>query len=120
MLTQLVMTVTVYTMTEITAEAFGRWLRSLREDRGESLRVVGAKVGMDPSALSRIEHGGRLPTKEQAADLSGHFGISRTDIQARRIAAELLTRYGYDECVHKAVALVNESFESYKCNDALN
>ncbi|NQU40485.1 MAG: helix-turn-helix transcriptional regulator [Lentisphaerae bacterium] len=113
MLTQFVMTATVYTMCEITAEAFGRWLRSLREDRGESLRVVGAEVGMDPSALSRIEHGGRLPTKEQAADLAGHFEIARTDIQARRIAAEFVMKYGEDECAQRAVGLVKESFECY-------
>ena len=71
------------------------------------------EVGMDPSALSRIEHGGRLPTKEQAIDLAGHFGIASTDIQARRIAADFVVKYGRDECAHTAVGLIKESFERY-------
>jgi len=107
------MTVTVYAMSEVSAEAFGRWLRTFREKRGQSLRAVGAAVGMDPSALSRIEHAARLPTAEQALVLAQHFGISRRDMQARRIAADFVLKYGTDECAHKAVRLVKESFDRY-------
>ncbi len=115
-LTYIVMTVSVYTMNEINAEAFGQWIRSLREGRGESLRVTGAAVGMDPSILSRIEHGGRLPTPKQALSLAGHLGVSGRDIMSRRIAAEFLMKYGNDECAHRAVGIVKEALDRYGSN----
>jgi transcriptional regulator with XRE-family HTH domain len=42
-------------------EDFGKYVRSLREDRGLSLRSAGAKAGVSSSYLAQIEHGRRRP-----------------------------------------------------------
>jgi len=42
-------------------EDFGKYVRSLREDRGLSLRSAGAKAGVSSSYLTQIEHGRRRP-----------------------------------------------------------
>lgn len=46
-------------------QSIGSLLRSLRENKGLLLRELGAKLSLDPTLLSKIERGERLPTKEQ-------------------------------------------------------
>jgi len=42
-------------------EDFGEYIRSLRRERGLSLRNAGAKAGVSSSYLAQIEHGKRRP-----------------------------------------------------------
>ena len=42
-------------------EDFGKYVRSLRQDRGLSLRSAGTKAGVSSSYLAQIEHGRRRP-----------------------------------------------------------
>ena len=50
----------------------GPLIRSLRESRGVNYRALGKRVGVDPTAIWRIEHGQRgtsLPTLARIADV---------------------------------------------------
>lgn len=56
----------------IVSKTIGTTLKELREERGLLLREVGAKLSLDPTLLSKIEQGRRMPTKEQVKAL-GEF-----------------------------------------------
>jgi len=42
-------------------EDFGKYIRSLRQEHGLSLRAVGARAGVSSSYLAQIEHSRRRP-----------------------------------------------------------
>lgn len=53
----------------------GSRLRAVREAQGRTLRGVAAKVGINPSHLSRIERGDRRPSVELLRDLTRELGL---------------------------------------------
>lgn len=55
---------------------FPRRLRSLRERKGISRRVLADFCGISKSALSRYERGERVPTLTDAAALADFFEVS--------------------------------------------
>lgn len=95
--------------------AMGIWLRELREAREEPLRVVAASVSMDSTLLSKIERGDRLPTVKQTSKLAGYFGIPEEELQAKRIAADFLGRYGAHPAAPRALGMIRESLVDCGC-----
>lgn len=53
-----------------TMKNFGQTVRDLREARGLLLREVAAKLDIDPSFLSRVEHGIKHPSRNQVLQLA--------------------------------------------------
>lgn len=94
------------------AVPLGGLLRQLRAEQGEKLRVVAAAVSIDPASLSKIELGDRLSTLKQITKLATHFGVDEEDLQARRIAADFLGRYGPGAKSSKALLLIREGLEN--------
>jgi len=117
-LTTSVMTRIVPPMKPSTAVALGAWLRDLRQSSGKTLREVAASAGMDPALLSKIERGNRLPTATQASTLARNFAIPETDLQARRIAVDFMTRYGWGESPRKALSLIRVALDKQGADDA--
>ena len=58
----------------------GQTLRELRESNGFLLREVGAAISIDPTLLSKIERGDRMPTKEQVKLLSDFYQDNKNDV----------------------------------------
>ena len=58
-----------------TIQAFGEYLRKLREDHNLPIRKVASKLDIDPSTLGKIERGERSANKEMIPILSKIFGI---------------------------------------------
>ena len=56
-------------------ESFGEFIRKFRTEKGLLLREVAANLGIDPSLLSRIEHGEKRMTRDQVERLSRVLGI---------------------------------------------
>ena len=73
------------------------------------MREVAALSQMDPTLLSKIERGSRLPTVGQLSGLAKHFGVAEDEIQAQRIAIDFLSRYGNHRSVELAVAVIQQS-----------
>lgn len=60
---------------------FGQVLRQAREEQGLPLRELARRVGLDPSRLSRIEHGDRPPPSlPQIRALSQALGVPMADL----------------------------------------
>ncbi len=60
--------------------ALGNNLNVVRVARGETLRQVGAAVGMDPTHLSKLERGLVGCSDELKLALAQHFGVPLTDL----------------------------------------
>ena len=56
--------------------ALGNSVRVYRTARGESLRTLAARVGMDFTHISKIERGERGCSDEDKVKLARHFGVS--------------------------------------------
>ncbi len=54
---------------------FGRELKKIRLSQGKSLKEVAARLKVDPSLLSRIEHEERRPTENQVKELAHIYKI---------------------------------------------
>ena len=54
--------------------------QTLRESKGFLLREVGASISLDPTILSKIERGDRMPTKEQVQALSDFYSDNKNEV----------------------------------------
>lgn len=91
----------------------GARLRSLREARGQPLRLVAAAADMDSTLLSKIELGERLPTKPQTALLAAYFNIPPDELEAARISEKFLREHGDNPAIGDAVAMIRERAPAY-------
>lgn len=57
------------------AVEFGRNLKRLREQKGETQATVAYAIGTDAGSVSRWERGVALPQLEQVYKLAEHFGV---------------------------------------------
>ncbi|MET0446852.1 MAG: TetR family transcriptional regulator [Aeromicrobium sp.] len=55
--------------------ATGARFRAAREEQGLSMRLIGARVGISPAALSHFENGKSMLRRERLADLAAALGI---------------------------------------------
>lgn len=53
----------------------GLRFRTAREEQGLSMRLIGARVGISPAALSHFENGKSMLRRERLADLAAALGI---------------------------------------------
>jgi len=98
----------------------GRYLRSLREGRGDPQWRVAAAAQMDSASLSKIELGERLPTQEQAALLAAFFEVPASDMEGRRIVAKFWLENGDNPAVAEAVQRINDTAPAYVVNKPVN
>lgn len=59
---------------------FGRWMRLYREELGLSQAALAAQVGLDPSAITRIERGSRSIRLNEAVEIAGALCHSISDM----------------------------------------
>lgn len=55
--------------------ALGSRFRTAREEQGLSMRLIGARVGISPAALSHFENGKSMLRRERLADLAAALGL---------------------------------------------
>ena len=58
-----------------TKQAFGDYLRTLREEHSLPIRKVASRLDIDPSTLSKIERGERSANKDMLPALSELFNV---------------------------------------------
>jgi transcriptional regulator with XRE-family HTH domain len=66
----------------------GRRLRTLRQDRQETLSETAARAGLSPQYLSEIERGRKEPSSEMIAALAGALGTTLTGL-TEQVATDL-------------------------------
>ncbi len=92
----------------------GAQLHKLREATGLPGWKVGAAAGMDSAALSKIENGKRLPTKEQLAALAKYFQVPVGPLETLRIAEDVLRQYANDPAWPAVASMIAEAGREYR------
>ena len=69
-------------------EVLGRRLRTLRQDRQETLAETAARAGLSPQYLSEVERGRKEPSSEMIAALAGALGVTLIDL-TEQVATDL-------------------------------
>jgi transcriptional regulator with XRE-family HTH domain len=77
-----------------TKEEVGAFIRQLRDERGEKQADLAGTLGLDQSAISKIENGERSVTARELVALSDHFDVSSSTILRREEDAPVLLRAG--------------------------
>jgi transcriptional regulator with XRE-family HTH domain len=94
--------------------SFGEFIRKLRQDREEPLRVVAAGVGIDSTLLSKLEHGDRFPTELQISKFAKFFKLSEEELKGRVIADKVTSEYGDESAALHAALILQERAKFYK------
>jgi transcriptional regulator with XRE-family HTH domain len=96
--------------------SFGEFIRKMRQDREEPLRVVAAAVGIDSTLLSKLEHGDRFPTESQISKFAKIFKVPEGELKGRVIADKVASEYDDDEAALHAAHILQERAAPYKTN----
>lgn len=99
------------TMTQ--QQSFGNLIRTLRQQRGEPLRVVAAAIKIDSTLLSKLERGDRFPTEIQIARISKYFDIASEEMTAVVLADKLLAQSASPAIAQRAAKILRERSAAY-------
>ena len=91
----------------------GKYLRELRNLKGETLHQVSKGTDIDSPLLSKIERSERLPTSDQIKRLAAYYKISEEKLKIQHVAEKILKDYGVNDITFNAVKLVNEQLTNY-------
>ncbi|MGW4092084.1 helix-turn-helix domain-containing protein [Nocardia sp. NPDC004750] len=72
-------------------EVLGEQLRTLRQDRSETLVETARRAGISPQYLSEVERGRKEPSSEMIAALAGSLGTTLGELTGQ-VADELRAR----------------------------
>lgn len=61
-------------------KSFGEIIKEARESRGLFLRQVAAELNIDQAIISKFEHGGRKPSKEQVLSFAKFFKLDTEEL----------------------------------------
>lgn len=96
--------------------SFGEFIRKMRLERDEPLRVVAAAVDIDSTLLSKLEHGDRFPTETQISKFAKLFKVPEGELKGRVIADKVSSEYDDDEAALHAAHILKERATPYKTN----
>ncbi|MCW5553401.1 MAG: helix-turn-helix transcriptional regulator [Verrucomicrobiae bacterium] len=94
--------------------SFGEFIRKMRQDREEPLRVVAAAVDIDSTLLSKLEHGDRFPTEAQISKFARFFKVSEGELKGRVIADKVTSEYDDEEAALHAAQILKERATPYR------
>ena len=94
-------------------KSLGEELRALRDQLGRRGWEVAPEAGMDTGLLSKIENGRRFVTQTQLAALAKYFKVPLGPLEAKRVAEEMLRKFGDHPQLAEAAAMVQESVGEY-------
>lgn len=91
-------------------EDIGQILRSLREERGLSLRKLAEETGFSPSFLSRLENGKSSITIQNLIKLLNYFGTTLPEIFASPFLKKIVYRRGERKVMRSSEGVTLELF----------
>jgi transcriptional regulator with XRE-family HTH domain len=69
--------------------SFGELLRSLREETGQTLKIVAENLEMDTSLLAKIERNERQPTKQIITQVAEYFHVDKKELQTEFLSDQI-------------------------------
>lgn len=104
-----------------TDKQLGARIKALREQRQLTQTAFGRALGIDQSAISRIEDGRRSMTARELAGASSALGVTIGELLGEESVAPTLLRVGEsdDEAVRESLRVFNECIDEYRGLEAL-
>lgn len=100
-------------------KAIGEYLRELRRAEGLTLTQMGAKLGMDSGALSKVETGKKLLDSSYLPAIASIFNLNletlKTEFFAEKIAYELIE----NSCNEDTLKVAEEKLRYIKTKSAI-
>jgi transcriptional regulator with XRE-family HTH domain len=94
-------------------------IRELREDRGIQKKTVAEALGVDPSAITRLESGQRGLAAAELATIADLLGVSTDELLRDDVAVMVLRADTGDEKVAAAMEVVDSLVSTYRYLDAI-
>lgn len=69
--------------------SFGERLRSLRERRGKTLKIVAEHIAIDTSLLAKIERNERHPTKQIIKQIASYFDVDEKELLSEFLSDQI-------------------------------
>ena len=105
----------------MTDQELGSRVKALREQRSMTQDVFGEALGIDQSAVSRIEAGQRAMTARELASASTALGVTIGQLIEEGSVEPALLRAGGsdDEAVEESLKIFSASIDEYRGIEAL-
>ena len=94
--------------------SFGHYIKTERENREWTQTDFGAKIGINSSAISRIENGTQKFSKSKLQKLSELFGVSLQEIKDLYYADKFANEAYKNKCSDKVFAVAESTVQYLK------
>ncbi len=95
-------------------ETFGEFLKHLRVGKGMTLTQLGAKLGIDSGALSKIENGKRNLDEKILPKIAQTFKLDLNELKDEFISEQIAYKIYENNCTNKVLTLAEEKVEYIK------
>jgi transcriptional regulator with XRE-family HTH domain len=103
-----------------TSDEIGAFIRSLRKERGLTQTDIGKVLGLEKTAVSKIESGARALTAKELIWLADYFTLSSKEIACREPEGAFLRAGEADpEGIRRSLDCFRECIEDYLGLEAL-
>lgn len=96
--------------------SFGQKIKSIRELKGDPLRIVAFHLGVDQAVLSKIENGKRKATKRQVEMISDYFQVSTKELIIDWLSDKIIYDVEDEEFGYEAIKVAEEKIKYLKSN----
>ncbi|OFX51215.1 MAG: hypothetical protein A2046_07765 [Bacteroidetes bacterium GWA2_30_7] len=92
-------------------KTFAEHIRSLRKQKGDSLRVVSAYLDIDQAILSKIERGKRKATRKQLVKLAEYYKVDESELLILWLSDKIAYDVESEDMALKALQVAEEKVE---------
>jgi transcriptional regulator with XRE-family HTH domain len=98
--------------------SFGYFIRTEREKQGWTQTEFGAKIGINSSAISRIENGTKKFSKDKLSELAKLFQVELQDVRDLFFADKFATEAYKYKCSEKVFIVAEDTVEYLKSKNS--
>ncbi len=95
-------------------ETFGEFLHNLRIENQLTLTKMGAILGIDSGALSKIENGKKRIDEKILPLIADHFNIDLTKLKEEYISEQIALKIYKTKCPESVLSLAEEKIKYLK------
>lgn len=95
-------------------ETFGEFIKRMRIEKEMTLTQLGAKLGLDSGALSKIENGKRKLDEKRLPKIAKTFKLNLNELKDEFISEQIAYRIYENNCSDKVLILAEEKVKYIK------
>lgn len=95
-------------------ETFGEYIRKLRVNKGLTLTQLGASLGIDSGALSKIENGKRKFDEKVLPKIAKEFNLDLGKLKNEFISEQIAYKIFSNNCTNEVLQLAEEKIKYIK------